>query len=61
MTEVDYTARERARLLAEHAGSAPDPGREPRIREAEAKYPAARVFWDDELQDVVVDVSTGER
>ena len=58
MTEVDFTARERARLLAQHAESAPVSSREPRISEARAKYPAARVFWDDEIDDVMVDLSS---
>jgi hypothetical protein len=50
-----------ARLLAEHAETAPDPGREQRIHEAQSRYPAAHVYYDTDVDDIVIDVSSGER
>jgi len=60
MAETDFTAMERDRLLAEH-DDGQDDDVERQIAEARRRYPAARVFWDSELGDVVVDVSTGAR
>lgn len=59
MAETDYTARVRDELLAEHDESPPVAGREQQLREARAKYPNAHVYYDAELGDVVVDISTG--
>ena len=61
MAEVDWTARERARLLAEHADIVPVPGREQLLREAQSRYPAAHVYYDTDVDDIVIDVSSGER
>jgi hypothetical protein len=58
--ESDYTARTRDRLLDSHDASTDDQdGREKQLREVRARYPHACVFFDDELQDIVVDLSSG--
>lgn len=53
----DYTARMARQLLEEHDVQAEDPIKQ-RVREAQAKHPRARVTWDDEVQDVVIDLSS---
>ena len=60
MAETDYTARVRDELLSDHDDRAGDEdGREQQLRGAQAKYPHACVYFDDELQDIVVDLSSG--
>lgn len=62
MAGSDYTAQVRDQLLDEHHdGQVPGDDREQQISEAQARYPAARVYWDDEVDDVVVDISSGRR
>lgn len=53
----DYTARMARQLLAEHDVQAEDPI-ERRVQEARQRYPRARVTWDDDLGDVVIDLSS---
>lgn len=60
--ETDYTALVRDRLLGDHGAQDEDqvPGDvERQLQEARSRYPQATVYWDDELQDVMVDLSTG--
>jgi hypothetical protein len=64
MAETDFTAQVRDRLLDGHDTQAEDqdgPEIEQRLQEARRKYPSAVVTWDEQLQDVVVDLSSGRR
>jgi hypothetical protein len=57
--DFDYTAKLAGQLRDEHDAQANEAPIEQRVSEAQASHPRARVTWDDELQDVVIDVSTG--
>lgn len=65
MAETDLTARVRDQLLGEHDahddGQVPGYDIERQLHEARARYPQAAVYWDDELQDVVIDLSSSRR
>lgn len=57
----DYTANAARRLLDEHDAQAGATAIERRVREAQAKYSRAKVHFDRELDDIVVDFTSGGR
>jgi hypothetical protein len=58
--EADYTALRRDQLLAEHDALTVCPDDTERmLLEARAKYPNARVYFDPEVDEAVVDLSSG--
>jgi transcription elongation GreA/GreB family factor len=59
--DFDLTGQLARQLRDAHDAQAPETSIERRIREAQAKHPRARVHWDGEVQDVVVDLSRGGR
>jgi len=57
----DFTAKATRRLLDEHAAGIPRPAIEQMLAKAQAAHPRALVTWDDELDDVVIDFTSGGR
>jgi hypothetical protein len=62
MAETDYTGLRARELLEAHAArveAQDESGHEQQLQEARAKYPNAHVYFDPEVNDVVIDLSNG--
>jgi hypothetical protein len=58
--DFDFTGNLARQRREEHDAQADDGAViDRRVREAQAKHPRARVYFDPELDDVVIDLSSG--
>jgi hypothetical protein len=59
--DFDFTGNLARQLQEVHDAQGDATATERRVRESQAKHPRARVYFDPEVDDVVVDFSTGGR